>query len=134
MNLLVFSLILPWQTPSARFAVPASPMRNVRLQWQAGTVDPNCTGVCTIGGYNIYRAPSVSGPWNVLNPSPVPGLTYLDSTAVIGQVYSYAATSVLTGGCSLGPNSSCESALSVPVPMFMIPLQATGPPPKVNVP
>lgn len=60
--------------------------RNVALSWTAST----STGVL---GYQVYRSTSSTGPFTTpLNSALVAGTSYVDSTAVIGQTYTYAVT------------------------------------------
>lgn len=64
--------------------------RNVALSWSASP----SAGVL---GYNVFRSASATGPFTVpLNATPQTALTYIDSTAVIGQTYTYAVTAVAT--------------------------------------
>lgn len=63
----------------------------VDLSWTAST--------STVVGYNIYRGTVNGGPYTIkLNPSPVSGVTYTDTTVVAGQLYYYVVTAVDSSG------------------------------------
>ena len=47
-----------------------------------------------ISGYNVYRATSPGGAYQMLNSSPLVDTTYLDSDVVPGQSYYYVVTAV----------------------------------------
>jgi fibronectin type 3 domain-containing protein len=64
---------------------------SVALSWTPSVT----TGV---NGYNIYRATTSGGYGTIpLNPSPVSGSTYTDTTVVSGQTYFYVAAAVDAG-------------------------------------
>jgi hypothetical protein len=49
----------------------------------------------TVVGYNIYRGNTPGGPYSLkLNPSPLPGTTFVDDTVLSGTTYYYVATSL----------------------------------------
>jgi hypothetical protein len=60
----------------------AQSTRTVSLSWTAST----SSGVT---GYNVSRGASTSGPFTQLNSALITGTTYADTTAVIGQTYTY---------------------------------------------
>lgn len=61
--------------------------RSVDLTWVAST-SPN------VVGYRVYRATVSGGPYTLLSPTLVSGVTYTDTTAQSGQTYYYVATAV----------------------------------------
>lgn len=80
------------QAPGASVASVASmtgPNR-VALSWSV----PASTG---IGGYNVYRATAAGGPYTKLNPSPIAGTTYSDTTVALGTRYWYRVRAVAAG-------------------------------------
>jgi hypothetical protein len=72
----------------------------VNLSWEAPTssVDP-------VAGYNVYRAPSGSSTYALLNSSPETETSYMDSTVVNGQIYDYIAESVDASGIESIPSN-----------------------------
>lgn len=77
---------------------PPPPTHTVDLSWSAST-SPN------ILAYNVYRAPSSSGPFTKVGN--VAGTTFSDTTVQSGQTYFYEVTAV--------DNTNLESAPSSPV-------------------
>jgi hypothetical protein len=82
------------------------PVHSVLLSWTA-SISSN------ISGYNIYRGPSTSGPFNQINSSLVASTTYTDNSVVDGQTYYYEATAV--------DSNSQESSKSTPAAQALIP-------------
>ena len=72
----------------------------VDLTWDAPTssTDP-------IAGYNVYRAPSGSSMYQLLNSSVDTQTTYTDSTVQSGQSYDYIVESVDDSGVASAPTS-----------------------------
>jgi hypothetical protein len=67
-------------------AAPTS--HSVALSWTPSTT-------AGVSGYNIYRATTSGGYGTTpVNPSPVTGASYTDTTVVSGQTYFYVATAV----------------------------------------
>lgn len=75
--------------PTVSVASASGPNRVV-LNWSA----PSSTG---IGGYNVYRASAAGGPYTKLNPSPIAGTTYTDTSVVVGTRYWYRVRAVASG-------------------------------------
>jgi len=93
-------------------ALAAQSTRPVNLSWTAST----SSGVI---GYNIYRSTSVfttTAGLTPLNSSPITGLSYQDTTAVIGQTYTYGATAVA---------AACTPTTPVGTPCGQSPLSPT---------
>ena len=78
----------------------AAPVHTVNLSWNAST-SPN------IIGYNIYRSTGTGGSYVLINSVLNATTTYIDSSVVDGQTYSYETTAV--------NSSNEESARSTPV-------------------
>jgi len=84
----------------------SSPLTDALSGTGIHTVDLSWTGSTSTGvvGYNVYRSEASSGPFNVINTSPVSGTSFVDSGVTAGQTYYYATTAI-------GP-SGVESAFS----------------------
>lgn len=79
----------------------------VDLSWTAST--------STVVGYNIYRGTVSGGPYAVkLNPSPVAGTTFTDTTVQAGQAYFYVVTAVDSSGTE--SVDSNQASATVPTP------------------
>lgn len=92
------------------FPLSAQANRNVVLSWAASTT-PGVTGT------NVYRATSPTGPFTKpLNVSPITDVTFTDTTAVIGQTYSYVVTAITPPCTNTTPaTTACgESTFSAP--------------------
>ncbi len=72
----------------------------VELNWDA----PTSSGV-TISGYHIYRAPSGSTSYQLLNSAVNQPTTYTDTTVQSGSTYNYEVTSVDSSGVESAPSS-----------------------------
>lgn len=72
--------------------------RSVVLSWTAST-SPSVT-------YNVYRSTASGGPYAKLNPEPVTGTTFTDTTVQSGQTYYYVATAVAGGIESVHSNQA----------------------------
>jgi fibronectin type 3 domain-containing protein len=79
----------------------------VNLQWDAPTssTDP-------VAGYNVYRAPSGSTSYELLNASPVTKTAYTDNNVTDGQTYDYVVESVDAEGNTSAPSNM--ASVSVP--------------------
>jgi hypothetical protein len=71
---------------------------SVDLSWDAPTSSPD-----PVAGYNIYRAPSGSSNYELLNLSVDTATTYVDDTVVSGQNYDYEVESVDASGIESVP-------------------------------
>jgi hypothetical protein len=72
----------------------------VELNWDA----PSDSSVA-VSGYHIYRAPSGSTSYTLLNSSVSQPTTYTDSTVKAGSAYNYEVTSVDSSGVESSPSS-----------------------------
>jgi hypothetical protein len=77
----------------------ASSGHSVDLNWDAPS---NSSGV---SGYNVYRAPSGSSLYSLLNSSPTSSTSYTDSTAQAGSAYNYEVESVDGSGVESQPSN-----------------------------
>src|SRR6266853_2032309 len=60
------------------------------LSWTAST--------STVSGYNVYRGTVNGGPYTLINPSLLTGLSYTDTNVQSGATYYYVTTAVDNGG------------------------------------
>ena len=72
----------------------------VELNWDA----PSSTSV-TVSGYHVYRAPSGSSSYTLLNSSAIQPTTYTDTTVQTGSTYNYEVKSVDSSGVESSPSS-----------------------------
>ena len=79
----------------------------VDLSWDAPSSSPD-----PVAGYNIYRAPSGSTSYQLLNSSVDSLLTFVDSTVQNGLVYDYIAKSVDASGVE----SAASNMFSITIP------------------
>jgi hypothetical protein len=72
----------------------------VNLSWDApsSSADP-------VAGYNIYRSPSGSSTYQLLNATEDTATTYLDGTAQSGLTYDYIVESVDASGVESSPSN-----------------------------
>jgi hypothetical protein len=97
--------------PAGNGAPQSQPV--VNLTWKAS----KSPGV----KYNVYRSGTQGEclkpkPNNCtkINPSPLPGTNYTDSTVQPGQSYFYVAKSVNAGGKESGPSNEAPAVISPP--------------------
>lgn len=81
-------------------------IHSVTLVWNAST--------SAVIGYNVYRSPQASGPYNRINGSMVTGTTFKDSSVVAGQTYWYVVTSVANGNVESGYSSAIGAVIPAP--------------------
>jgi hypothetical protein len=74
-------------TTPAAFAAIESQTDGVVLDWNDNTQKD-------LGGYNIYRSPSSTGPFTKLNSEPVPGSFFQDVGTPAGSFYQVSAVDV----------------------------------------
>lgn len=77
------------------------------MSWTASTTT-------SVVGYNIYRAPSSTGPYTLLTTTPVNAVTYTDAGVPVNTTipYSYKVTAV---GPACTPTTTTPCGESVPV-------------------
>jgi titin len=98
----------------------------IQLSWTA-PIDGNVPTT----GYNVYRATSSAGPFNMINPGPIGTTSYSDNTAAAGTLYYYQVTAVNAGG--EGPASNQASAEIITAPDAPTGLTATPGPGKGQI-
>lgn len=79
-------------------------VHSVTLSWSPS--------ISSVAGYNVYRTSSSGGTYTKLNSSLISSNQYTDPTAMGGQTYYYAATSV----SSAGQEGSFSAPISVTIP------------------
>lgn len=99
--------------------VAQSTTRLVQLSWTASTTNG-------VTGYNIFRGPTASGPFTQLNTTPITGTSFNDTTAVVGQTYTYQVDAV-AAACT--PTTPVTTACGSSVPA----VTATNVPPQPAV-
>ena len=72
----------------------------MELNWDA----PSSSSVA-VTGYHIYRAPSGSTSYTLLNSSTTPSTTYTDTAVQAGSTYNYEVKSVDSSGVESSPSS-----------------------------
>jgi fibronectin type 3 domain-containing protein len=72
----------------------------VDLSWDAPVNSPD-----PVVGYNVYRAPSGSSTYQLLNSTVDSQVTYVDATVEDGQIYDYIVESVDSSGVQSVPTS-----------------------------
>jgi hypothetical protein len=72
----------------------------VNLSWDAPASSPD-----PVAGYNVYRAPSGSTLYQLVNPSVESLTAYVDTTVVAGSSYDYIVESVDASGVTSVPTS-----------------------------
>lgn len=63
----------------------------------------------SVTGYNVYRGTTNGGPYSLLTPTPITGLTYTDNAVTSGVTYYYVITAVGTNP-PYSPTESLNSA------------------------
>ena len=92
-----WTVSLPSPPPTPTGFVATATTVDTALAWNA---------VGGVAGYNIYRAASSTGPYTKLNPTPITGTSYTDTTAPPTTSSWYRVTAVGTGGTESAPASS----------------------------
>lgn len=85
---------------------PSSGPHRIQLSWvaPASTDDP-------VAGYNIFRAPSGSNAFQLLNSQIDPQTTFIDTTAQSGFAYDYYVESVDADGTASSPSNTITLAI-----------------------
>jgi hypothetical protein len=81
----------------------ASSTHSVALSWIAST--------SVVAGYNIYVSSSSSGPYSLLNSSPVPTTNYVDTNVLSGDTYYFRITSVSSSYQESVPSASVQATI-----------------------
>jgi len=75
---------------AVNFTATPQQAHSAALSWTAST--------STVSGYNVYRGTVNGGPYTLINPSLVTGLSYTDTTVLSGATYYYVTTAVDSSG------------------------------------
>jgi hypothetical protein len=81
----------------------ASSTHSVALSWSASS--------SSVAGYNIYVSPSSAGPYSLLNSSPVPGTSYVDTNVLAGDTYYFRITSVSSSYQESAPSAAVQAVI-----------------------
>jgi hypothetical protein len=81
----------------------ASSTHSVALSWSSSS--------STVAGYNVYVSPSSAGPYSLLNSSPVPSTSYVDTNVLAGDTYYFRITSVSTSYQESAPSASVQAII-----------------------
>jgi hypothetical protein len=94
--------------PTGLAAIPGAQgnVATIDLSWR-----PNVE--VDVAGYNIYRE-GTSGSFERLNPTPVTGPAFSDTTAVTGDTYLYRVTALDATGNESPPSSEVTQTVTAP--------------------
>jgi hypothetical protein len=81
----------------------ASSTHSVALSWTASS--------STVAGYNVYVSPSSAGPYSLLNSSPVPNTSYVDTNVLAGDTYYFRITSVSSSYQESAPSAGVQAVI-----------------------
>jgi hypothetical protein len=81
----------------------SSSTHSVALSWTAST--------SSVAGYNVYVSPSSAGPYSLLNSSPVPNTSYVDTNVLAGDTYYFRITSVSTSYQESAPSATVQAVI-----------------------
>jgi fibronectin type 3 domain-containing protein len=81
----------------------ASAAHSVTLSWNSSS--------SSVAGYNVYASPSSAGPYTLLNSSPVPSTSYVDTNVLAGDAYYFRITSVSASNQESAPSASVQAVV-----------------------
>jgi Abnormal spindle-like microcephaly-assoc'd, ASPM-SPD-2-Hydin len=81
----------------------SSSTHSVALSWTAST--------SSVAGYNVYVSPSSAGPYSLLNSSPVPNTSYVDTNVLGGDTYYFRITSVSSSYQESAPSAAVQAVI-----------------------
>jgi hypothetical protein len=81
----------------------SSSTHSVALSWTASS--------SSVAGYNVYVSPSSAGPYSLLNSSPVPNTSYVDTNVLAGDTYYFRITSVSTSYQESAPSATVQAVI-----------------------
>jgi hypothetical protein len=81
---------------------------SVDLSWDAPASSPD-----PVAGYNIYRSLGSGSP-QLLNSTPITGITYVDNSVASGSTYAYAVQSVDASGLQSVPSNQIQVTIPSP--------------------
>jgi Abnormal spindle-like microcephaly-assoc'd, ASPM-SPD-2-Hydin len=80
-----------------------SSTHSVALSWSASS--------STVAGYNVYVSPSSAGQYSLLNSSPVPSTSYVDTNVLAGDTYYFRITSVSPSYQESAPSATVQAVI-----------------------
>ena len=81
----------------------ASSTHSVALSWSSSG--------SAVAGYNVYVSPSSAGPYSLLNSSPVPNTSYVDTNVLAGDTYYFRITSVSSSYQESAPSAAVQAVI-----------------------
>jgi hypothetical protein len=81
----------------------ASSTHSVALSWSSSG--------SAVAGYNIYVSPSSAGPYSLLNSSPVPNTSFIDTNVQAGDTYYFRITSVSSSYQESAPSAAVQAVI-----------------------
>jgi len=81
----------------------ASSTHSVALSWSSSG--------SAVAGYNVYVSPSSTGPYSLLNSSPVPNTSYVDTNVLAGDTYYFRITSVSPSYQESAPSATVQAVI-----------------------
>ena len=81
----------------------ASSTHSVALSWSPSS--------SSVAGYNIYVSPSSAGPYSLLNSSPVPSTSFVDTNVRAGDTYYFRITSVSSSYQESAPSVAVQAVI-----------------------
>jgi Abnormal spindle-like microcephaly-assoc'd, ASPM-SPD-2-Hydin len=80
-----------------------SSTHSVALSWSSSS--------SAVAGYNVYVSPSSAGPYSLLNSSPVPNTSYVDTNVLAGDTYYFRITSVSSSYQESAPSAAVQAII-----------------------
>jgi Abnormal spindle-like microcephaly-assoc'd, ASPM-SPD-2-Hydin len=81
----------------------ASSTHSVALSWSSSG--------SAVAGYNVYVSPSSAGPYSLLNSSPVPSTSFVDTNVQAGDTYYFRITSVSSSYQESAPSAAVQAVI-----------------------
>jgi hypothetical protein len=81
----------------------AASTHSVALSWNASS--------SSVAGYNVYVSSSSAGPYSLLNSSPVPSTSYVDTNVLSGDTYYFRITSVSSSYQESAPSGTVQATI-----------------------
>jgi hypothetical protein len=81
----------------------SSSAHSVALSWIASS--------SSVAGYNVYVSSSSAGPYSLLNSSPVPSTSYVDTNVLAGDTYYFRITSVSSSYQESVPSAAVQAVI-----------------------
>jgi Abnormal spindle-like microcephaly-assoc'd, ASPM-SPD-2-Hydin len=81
----------------------AASTHSVALSWNSSS--------SSVAGYNVYVSSSSAGPYSLLNSSPVPSTSYVDTNVLAGDTYYFRITSVSSSYQESAPSGTVQATI-----------------------